>query len=238
MIPGSVQALCLAGPDTAQANISNVEIQKGTPASCPVKDFDPKRAQVTRLMNESNTSCSQGSLPHRCPFGANRWISLVEEKKTPGKPGIESPLFSTKTTKQDTYALPSVLPSWLGRCIGAYAPAVSRPRLSRAATTWAEREPRATLGRPCLVPSSRRCGRYTFKASYVFQVQLVALFFPGSTQWLMDSSHSDESVTHVMLATHTHTPTHTHTSWVVSEVASQSKSSPVRTTQCTANAPR
>ena len=39
---------------------------------------------------------------HRCPFRGNRWVSLVDEEKPPGKPGIAT-YFPTKTTKKDTY---------------------------------------------------------------------------------------------------------------------------------------
>ena len=40
--------------------------------------------------------------PTGCPFRGNRWVSLVDEKKPPGKPG--KPIYvSTKTTKKDTY---------------------------------------------------------------------------------------------------------------------------------------
>ena len=36
------------------------------------------------------------------PFEGNGWISLVDAKKPPGKPGIAI-YFSSKTTKKDTY---------------------------------------------------------------------------------------------------------------------------------------
>ena len=38
---------------------------------------------------------------HRCPWG-NRWVSLVDEQKPRGEPGIAVD-FLTKTTKKDTY---------------------------------------------------------------------------------------------------------------------------------------
>ena len=40
---------------------------------------------------------------HRCPFRGNKWVSLVDVQKPPGKPGIAI-YFSNKRTKNDTYA--------------------------------------------------------------------------------------------------------------------------------------
>ena len=47
-------------------------------------------------------------------LGGNRWVSLVDEKKPPGKPGIAT-YCSTKTTKKDTYGpRDSRVGSWWG----------------------------------------------------------------------------------------------------------------------------
>ena len=43
---------------------------------------------------------------HRCPSRGNRWVSLVDEKRPPGKPGIAI-YFSSKQPKRTPRVLPS-----------------------------------------------------------------------------------------------------------------------------------